>query len=141
MATNRKLRQQRETFKHNNTITYDATKVGGSDHALGNFAVTMTGNGEVGLVGADNSITGELLTVEEDGYCSVIVEGQGLQFKMGTASAVTAGDVLVGATGDSVGGQTGGYVKASGSGDEDARGLATEVSGTAKNSIVTANFP
>ena len=139
MATNRKAGQERQTFKHNNTISYDRTKVGGSDHALGNFAVTMTGNDQVGLAGADNVIAGELLMVSEDGYCSVVLRGSGLQFKLGTASGATVGDVLVGAVGDSVGGQTGGYVKAAGSGDEDARFFVTEVSGTAKNSIVTAN--
>ena len=139
MATNRKAGQIRETFKHNNTITFDRTKNGGSEHALGNFAVTMTGNGEVGLATADNLIAGELLTVDSDGYCSVVVRGTGLQFKLGTASGATAGDALVGAVGDSVGGQTGGYVKAAGTGDEDARFFVTETSGTAKNSIVTAN--
>ena len=139
MATNRKPGQGRETFKHNNTITYDKDKLGGSDHALNNFAVTPTGNGEVGLATADNLIAGELLEVYADGYCTVITDGRGLQFKLGTASGAAVGDVLVGAVGDTVGGQTGGYVKAAGSGDEDGRYYVTELSGTAKNSIVTAN--
>ena len=140
MATRRMLGQQRETFKHNASITYDATKVGGSDHALGNFAVSMTTADTVGLVGDGQGIVGELLTVEEDGYCSVITSGQGLQFKQGAVSGVGHNQKIVGAAGDSHGGQTGGYVKSAGS-DTDGRGLVTHIDGNTKGATVTVNFP
>ena len=140
MATKRKTGQVIQTFKHNNTISYDRTKVGGSDHALGNYAVAMSGNNEVKLAGDGDAITGELLEVDNDSYCSVIVRGEGLQFKMGSANGIQVEELMVGATGDTVGGQTGGYVKSAGT-QVDGRGQVTEVSGTAKNSIVTANFP
>lgn len=140
MATKRLTGQVIETFKHNNTISYSKDQVGGSVHALGNYAVKATGNGEVGLVGAGEAILGELMEVSRDGYCSVTVEGQGLQFKMGAASGVTVGNRIAGATGDSVGGQTGGYVVNAGA-DVDGKGHVTDVAGTAKNSVVTVNIP
>lgn len=140
MATNRKTGQKIQTYKHDTSIKYDADSLGGSKHALGNFAVGTSGNNEVGLVGANNAIVGELLTVAPDGYCNVVVAGEGLEFKMGTASGMTNGNQIVGATGDSVDGSTNGYAKNAGT-DVDGRGIVTEVSGTAKNSIATVNFP
>ena len=131
-----------QTFKHNNTITYSATAVGGSVHANGNFAVGPSANDEVGLVADNGVITGELLEVSSDGYCSVKVEGIGLQFKQGTANGASAGNALIGATGDSVGGQTGGYVKnATAAQARFSRGLVTDISATTKNAIITTNFP
>ena len=139
MATKRLTGATIQTFKiDNSTITYDGTKQGGSDHALGNFSVHSSDGDTVALVGDGETITGELLEVERDQYCSVMVAGQGVQGKMGAANGASAGDKLVGATGDAVRGQTGGYVKAAGT-DADGRGLVTDTSGSAKNDTVSYN--
>ena len=137
MATDRKTGMRVETYKHNSTISYDATQPGGSVHALKGFAMKAVAAG-AGLVQAGEAILGELLTVSRDGYCSVAVEGQGLNFIQGAANGVSPGNKLVGAIGDSVGGQTGGYVANTGS-DVDGRFYATKVASSAKNAKVTAN--
>ena len=138
MATNRTPGGRTETFKHNSTISYDATKRGGSEHALSNFAVKAVSAG-VGLVQDAEVILGELMEVYADGNCTVKLTGT-LEFKMGAANGATPGSQLVGALGDSVNSQTGGYVK-SGGNDVDARGVVKKVSGSTKNSIVTTTFP
>ena len=126
------------TYKiDNSTITYDATKAGGSDHALGNFSVITGSDNTVSLVTANQRITGELLEVFADLSCSVMVSGPALKGKLGSASGATAGDGLVGDAGDAVNGQTGGYVKNGFSSAGTTRGSVTAASGTAKNSIVT----
>ena len=139
MATNLKTGSTIETFKHNSTITYDGTKLGGSEHALKGFAVKAVSAG-VGLVQDGEVVLGELLEVEKDGNCTVRVEGQGIDFIMGAANGATPGNAIVGALGDSVNSQTGGYVKNAGT-DVDGRGVITKVSGSTKNSKVTVNLP
>ena len=139
MATKRKTGAVIQTFKHNNTITYSADQPGGSVHARKQFSVSMIDDDTVRLAADGVGVTGELLDVEADGYCSVIVEGQGLQGKMGAANGVGINDKVVGAVGPSVGGQTGGYLKNGGT-DTDGRGNVTSREGTAAGSVVTYNL-
>lgn len=139
MATKRKTGIKFETFKHDSSIAYKADEVGGSVHANKHFSVKPVSNGTVGLTTAGSMVLGELFEVSQDGYCSVGVEGQGLQGLSGAANDVdNVGTPLVGAAGDTVGGQTGGYVKKAQSGDEEARFIVTDTAAP-KNSTVTYN--
>ena len=142
MATKRKTGIKFQTFKHDATITYSATEVGGSVHANKHFTVKSTGNGEVGLAGAGDAILGELFDVSADGNCLVAVEGQGLQGLSGGTGAngvAATGVKVVGGTGPSVGGQTGGYIKTAGA-DVDGRAYVTDTAGATASAVVTYNL-
>lgn len=141
MATNRLVGAVIQMFKHGTSIVYSATTEGGSGHANKNFWVSMDGNDTVNLANNDTVLAGELLEVSADGYCTVATSGNGLGGIMATASGVTAGSKLVGAQGDTVNGQNTGYLKNATATQANSRGIATSVSGTAKNSTVTVNFP
>lgn len=83
-----------ESFAYDSSIVYDITKAGGSVQV--GLAVTMTGNRQVGLVGDAEAVTGKLIGVEQDGFCTVQTEG-GCTLPGGTAAALTAGSKIVGA--------------------------------------------
>ncbi len=85
-----------ETFKYDSSIVYDSTKSGGS--ASAGLAVTINGNGQVGLVADAEGIHGKLLSVEDDGFCSVAVNGV-VDLPAGNAVTVTAKSRIVGALG------------------------------------------
>ena len=55
------------------TITYDATKAGGS--AVVGRAVTLSDDAVVALTEDGDAVEGKLLTVERDGACTVQVGG------------------------------------------------------------------
>jgi hypothetical protein len=85
-----------ETFKFDSSIVYDITKKGGSVQAENGLAVTTNGNGQVGLVGDAERVLGKLIGTEQDGFCTVQIEG-GCTLPGGTGAALTAGSRIVGA--------------------------------------------
>lgn len=135
---------ERLTFKTNATsIPYDSTKPGGSDLARRNLAVHLSASGTVSIAGDNESVLGQLVDVCGDNTCSVAVRGV-MTFLQGAASGVTVGDPIVGATGDSIGGQTNGYVKAAANtaaGARAGRGLATDVHSNTKGGEVSVLLP
>ena len=83
------------------TITYDATKAGGSDQV--GLAVTLTADRTVGLVADAGAVEGKLINVEADGNCLVQVGGY-LTLPAGTSAPLgvnnqIVGDLLVAAEG------------------------------------------
>lgn len=141
MATPRKTGAVMLTYAiDNNTIVYDATQEGGSEHARKHFWVSEEGDGTVKLADNNNTLVGELMDVYADNTCSVATTGEGLQGISGAANGVNRGNQLVGATGDAIRGQTGGYVKNAGT-QVNGRGVTTTVPAAAKNTVVTINFP
>ena len=133
----------RLTFKTSG-ITYDGTKPGGSDLARRNLAAHLSGNGTVSIAGDGESVIGQLIDVFADDTCTVAYEGV-LTFLQGAANGVTVGSPIVGATGDSIGGQTNGYVKTAPTNQVAAaaagRGLATEVHSNVKGGEVSVALP
>ena len=92
-------RSERETFIiDNSTITYDATKVGGS--AVVGRAVTLSGNGTVALAADGDSILGRLEQVYVDLKAVVTTDGY-VELPAGQSATVTAGKKIVGALGAS----------------------------------------
>jgi hypothetical protein len=85
-----------ETFKYDNTIVFDKTKMGNS--AQVGLTVTTTGNKQVGLIEDAQRVAGKLILVEGDGFCTVQTEG-GCELPAGDAATVTAGSKIVGALG------------------------------------------
>lgn len=83
-----------ETFKHDNTIVFDKTKVGGSEQV--GLAVTMNAADQVTLVADAQRVAGRLQSVEGDGFCTVQTEG-GCELKGGTGATLTPGSRIVGA--------------------------------------------
>lgn len=84
---------QRVTYAHDDTIVYDATKVGGSEQV--GLAVTLESNKTVSLVGDGESVEGRLITVEPGGFCVVQVHGY-MKLPRGTSATLTAGKKIVG---------------------------------------------
>lgn len=83
-----------ETYKIDNSeITYDATKTGGS--ASVGLAVALTSDDTVDLAGDGEVIHGKLISVEEDGFCTVQVRGF-CTFPGGTSATLTVGTKIVG---------------------------------------------
>lgn len=82
----------------NATIVYDATKANGS--AVVNKAVTpVIGTTDTVALAADgNRVSGKLLTVEADGFCTVQDTGFA-SFPAGNGATVTPGQPIVGALG------------------------------------------
>jgi hypothetical protein len=86
-----------ETFLiDNSTITYDATKDGGSSQV--GLAVTFSANDTVALTQDSDFVLGKLMVVESDGTCTVQTKG-GCTLPAGNAATVTAGSTVVGALG------------------------------------------
>ena len=132
----------RLTFKTSG-ITFDSTKPGGSDVARKNLAVHLSGDGTVSIAGAGESVIGQLIDVFADNRCSVAVAGV-LTFLQGAADGAVVGTPIVGAAGDSIGGQTNGYVAAAASsaaGARAGRGLVTEVHSNTKGGEVSVLLP
>jgi len=93
------------TYKYDNTITYDASKPGGSE-VVGR-ALTITGDDTVGLVADGGVIRGRLERVYDDGLCSVRIAGF-MKLPAGTGATLTRGSGVIGAAR----GTELGYVKA-----------------------------
>lgn len=92
-AVNNIAKYRAQTFAHDNTIVYDATKVGGS--AQVGLAVTQEGSETVSLVGDGEEVEGKLIKVESDGFCVVQVEGE-MTLPGGTSATLTEGSKIVG---------------------------------------------
>lgn len=84
-----------ETFLiDNSTITYDATKDGGSSQV--GLAVTFSADDTVALCADGDFVLGKLILVEADGTCTVQTKG-GVTLGAGNGATVTAGQQIVGA--------------------------------------------
>lgn len=94
------------TFKYDGTITFDRLLPGAS--AMKGKAVTMTGNGQVGLTQDGDEVKGQLVTVDSDGFCTVQEEGY-CKLPAGVSAALTIGAKIVGALGP---GSARGYIRA-----------------------------
>lgn len=88
------------------TITFDATKDGGSA-AVGK-AVMVSGNDTVALTSDGAPVKGKLILVERDGCCTIQVDGY-CDLPGGLAATLTPGLKIVGATGA---GAARGYIRA-----------------------------
>lgn len=87
--------ERRETYKIDGVdIVFDATQPNGS--AVCGRAVTMSADQTVRLAGDAQMVKGQLVSVESDGTCTVIVEGR-VKLPGGTAATLTAGSKIVGA--------------------------------------------
>jgi len=75
------------------TITYDATKVGGSTQV--GLAVNLSASDTIQLVGDGEAILGALVLVEPDGMGTVQVGGVAT-FKGGDGATLTPGSKIVG---------------------------------------------
>lgn len=81
------------TYKHDDTIVYDATKAGGS--AQVGLAVTLESNKTVSLVGDGESVEGRLVKVEPGGIC--VVQNRGyMKLPRGSSASLTPGKKIVG---------------------------------------------
>lgn len=114
-----------QTFAHDNTIVYDATKAGGS--AQVGLAVTQEGSETVSLVGDGEEVEGKLIKVEPGGFCVVQVEGE-MTLPGGTGASLTEGKSIVGDL----------LVSAEGYIREVATGTAAEL-GVARGTIVDSS--
>ena len=82
------------TFKiDNSTITYDSTQDGGS--SVVGRAVTLSADATVKLAGDGDAVTGRLMTVESDGFCTVLTDGFA-EFPAGAGATLTLGSKIVG---------------------------------------------
>lgn len=75
------------------TITYDATKAGGSTQV--GLAVNLSGNGTVQLAGDGETVIGKLIKVESDGVATVQIGG-GMTLPGGTGATLTVGTKIMG---------------------------------------------
>ncbi len=82
-----------ETYPHDDTIVYDATKVGGS--AQVGLAVTLESSNVISLVGDGEEVEGKLIKVEPGGFCVVQNRGN-MTLPGGTSATLTAGSHIVG---------------------------------------------
>lgn len=123
------------TYKiDNSTITYDATKAGGSSQA--GLAVTFSGDNTVALCADGDAVIGALILVESDGKCTVMVFGT-MTLPGGASATLTRGSAIVGALG-AAGAK--GYIRSAASGTAaeliKARGFIDNA-GTATAVVVT----
>lgn len=98
----------RVTYKHDDTIVYDKSKIGGS--AQVGLAVTLTGEADdvVSLVGNGEMVEGKLLEVYSDGYC-VVQNGGYMDLPGGESATLTKGAKIMGDLGPS---NAEGYIQA-----------------------------
>jgi hypothetical protein len=83
-----------ETFKiDNSTITYDATKSGGSTQV--GLAVRLSAAATVELVGDGEDVVGKLVQVDKDKFAVVQTKGY-LTLPGGSGAALTRGEKIVG---------------------------------------------
>ncbi len=87
------LEEPTATFYIDSTITYDATKAGGS--AQIGLAVTLTDDQIVGLCDDGDQVLGKLEKVEIGGACTVRHRG-GMTLPGGTSATLTPGLPIVG---------------------------------------------
>jgi hypothetical protein len=80
-------------YAYDSTITYSDQAPGGSTAV--DLAVTLTGAGVVGLADDGDFVLGQLLIVEDDGFCTV-QEGGHVKLPRGTGAALTVGGPIVG---------------------------------------------
>jgi hypothetical protein len=93
----------------NSTITFDATKANGSA-AVGKAVTPVTGTADTVALAADaNRITGKLLKVEADGFCTVQDSGF-VSLPAGDGATVTPGQPIVGDLGPGGAGDRG-YIR------------------------------
>ncbi len=99
------------TYKiDNSTITYDATKAGGS--AQVGLAVTLSADDTVALTADGNGVLGKLILVESDGKCNVMTEGT-MTLPGGDSATLTLMGKIVGALGAA---SAKGYIRSAASG-------------------------
>lgn len=67
------LQAEYVTMKYDSSIVYDVTKQHGATQV--GMAVMMTGQGTVGLVTTGSEVYGQLVKVDNDGYCTIQDEG------------------------------------------------------------------
>lgn len=123
------------TYKiDNSTITYDATKTGGS--ASIGLAVTFSAADTVALVAAKGMVIGKLIKVEADNKATVQTDGT-MELPGGDSVTLTLGTPICGALGVS---SAKGYIQTATKSDTDmmqaARGRI-ENAGTATAVVVT----
>lgn len=81
------------TFMYDGSIVFNDAEDGGS--AQVGLAVTMTDDDTVGLVGDGEFVLGELIKVNDDGYCTVHMAGF-VRLPAGTGASLTLGKKIVG---------------------------------------------
>ena len=123
------------TYKiDNSTITYDATKTGGS--AQVGLAVTFSAANTVALCADADMVVGKLILVESDDKCNVMTEGT-MTLPGGDSATLTLGATIVGDLGAA---NAKGYIRSAASGTATelvkARGRI-ENAGTATAVVVT----
>lgn len=118
------IKATRVTYAHDDTIVFDATKVGGSEQV--GLATTLESNKTVSLVGDGEAVEGRLESVDPDGFCVVQVGGY-QKLKRGTSATLTPGKKIVG---DLLGAAEG-YVR------DVATGTAAEL-GVARGRVIDA---
>ena len=85
------------TYKiDDSTITYDATKAGGS--AQVGLAVALSADDTVALCADGDAVLGKLILVESDDKCNVMTEGT-MTLPGGNGATLTLGATIVGALG------------------------------------------
>lgn len=123
------------TYKiDDSTITYDATKPGGSEQV--GLAVTFSAADTVALTADADEVIGKLILVESDDKCTVMTDGT-MALPGGDGAALTLGTKIVGDLGA---GNAKGYIRSAASGQAAellvARGRI-ENAGTASAVVVT----
>lgn len=106
-----------ETFLHDGTIVYDATKANGS--AQVGLAVTLASAKTVSLVGDGENVQGKLIKVESDGKC-VVQTGGYMTLPGGDSASLTVGAKIVGDLGS---GAAEGYIQVASSQHTVSRGM------------------
>ena len=99
------------TYKiDDSTITYDATKAGGS--AQVGLAVTFSADDTVALTADGDAVIGKLILVEADDKCNVMTDGT-MTLPGGDGATLTLGATIVGALGAA---NAKGYIRSAASG-------------------------
>ena len=99
------------TYKiDDSTITYDASKAGGSTQV--GLAVTFSDDDTVALTADGEAVRGKLILVEGDGKCNVMTDGT-MTLPGGDSATLTLGATIVGALGAA---SAKGYIRSAASG-------------------------
>lgn len=113
-----------ETFAHDDTIVYDATKENGS--AQVGRAVTLESAKTVSLVGDGENVQGKLIKVEPDGFC-VVQTGGYMTLPGGSGASLTIGAKIVGDLGPD---SAEGYIQVASSQHTVSRGMIIDATTT-----------